>query len=643
MGCSMSQSAPAWTPHNPEATAMYKFLLSTTALHGGQTTADLQRWSVEKPEEFWSALWDFISVIGEKGSRALEVSTLPDSRFFPDAQVSYLENLLHPKTSVTLVNESDLTNKGNVLTHAELSENITKIIGLFQEAGISEGDRVVSILPIGFEVLSFVLAGFGVGATLAGASPEFGDSAIIARFSQLEPKVLIATTEYMWNGKVFDRRETIERVLAQIPSITHVIVVGNPNEINAPSGVKVSAWHELSTEEPITITRRSFDHPAYVLFTSGTTGVPKGLIHRSGGVLLKHLLEQKLHCDIRPGDRVCFYTTTGWMMWNWEISILATGAELVLFDGSPSFPDVLRLFHFAKEQRLTHLGLSARLLDVIKESGRSIREVGSMPHLRTIMVTGSPLSASTAQWVSDEFDGRIFLSPFSGGTDIAGSFTGPNPLLPYYPGEMQGALLGMDVDVFDEEGNSLGVNQMGELVCKKPFPSVPLGIWGDKDNSRFISTYFHTWPGVWVHGDLTSKTDRGGIIIHGRSDATLNISGVRIGTSEIYSALDGISAITGALAVAQPWDGDQRIVLFLISKETSAEFTSEIKVTIRKRTSPRHVPGAIFYVSDLPRTFNGKLAEIAVADVANGRPVRNLASLANPESLKDIEKFLSIS
>ncbi len=643
MGCSMSQSARAWTPHNPEATAMYKFLLSTTALHGGQTTADLQRWSVEKPEEFWSALWDFISVIGEKGSRALEVSTLPDSRFFPDAQVSYLENLLHPKTSVTLVSESDLTNKGNVLTHAELSENIAKIIGVFQEAGISEGDRVVSILPIGFEVLSFVLAGFGVGATLAGASPEFGDSAIIARFSQLEPKVLIATTEYMWNGKVFDRRETIERVLAQIPSITHVIVVGNPNEINAPSGVKVSAWHELSTEEPITITRRSFDHPAYVLFTSGTTGVPKGLIHRSGGVLLKHLLEQKLHCDIRPGDRVCFYTTTGWMMWNWEISILATGAELVLFDGSPSFPDVLRLFHFAKEQRLTHLGLSARLLDVIKESGRSIREVGSMPHLRTIMVTGSPLSASTAQWVSDEFDGRIFLSPFSGGTDIAGSFTGPNPLLPYYPGEMQGALLGMDVDVFDEEGNSLGVNQMGELVCKKPFPSVPLGIWGDKDNSRFISTYFHTWPGVWVHGDLTSKTDRGGIIIHGRSDATLNISGVRIGTSEIYSALDGISAITGALAVAQPWDGDQRIVLFLISKETSAEFTSEIKATIRKQTSPRHVPGAIFYVSDLPRTFNGKLAEIAVADVANGRPVRNLASLANPESLKDIEKFLTIS
>lgn len=643
MGCSMSQPAPAWTPHDLEATALYKFLVSTKKFHKGETAADLQRWSVEKPEEFWGALWDFLSVIGEKGARVLEESALPDSLFFPDAQVSYLENLLYPKTSVTLVSESDLTNKGGALTHAELSENIAKMLGVFREAGVVEGDRVVSILPIGFEVLSFLLAGFGVGATVAGASPEFGDSAIIARFSQLEPKVLVATTEYTWNGKVFDRRETIERVLAEIPSIKHLVVVGNPKEVNAPSGVTVSAWRELGTEEPITMTRRSFDHPAYVLFTSGTTGVPKGLIHRSGGVLLKHLLEQKLHCDIRPGDRVSFYTTTGWMMWNWEISILATGAELVLFDGSPSFPDVLRLFHFAKEQRLTHLGLSARLLDVIKESGRSIKEVGAMPNLRTIMVTGSPLSASTAQWVSDQFDGKIFLAPFSGGTDIAGSFTGPNPLLPYFPGEMQGPLLGMDVDVFDEEGRSLGVDQMGELVCKQPFPSVPLGIWGDRDRARFTATYFHTWPGVWVHGDLTSKTERGGIIIHGRSDATLNISGVRIGTSEIYSALDGIPEITGALAVAQPWDGDQRIVLFLISKETSADFTAEVKTVIRKRTSPRHVPGAIFYVSDLPRTFNGKLAEIAVADVAHGRPVRNLASLANPESLKDIEKFLTIS
>ncbi|MEY3331228.1 MAG: hypothetical protein RL202_494 [Actinomycetota bacterium] len=639
----MSQSAPVWLPKNIEETALFAFIERTKSFHRGSTTRAVHTWSIEKPEEFWSELWDFLGVIGEKGSRIYLPVQLPESKFFPDGHVSYLENLLAPKTNVSLVVESDLNNSGSVLSHHDLVENIGKLATYLKGAGVGEGERVVSILPISFEVLSFLLAGFEIGATVAGASPEFGDSAIISRFSQLEPKVLIATTSYQWNGKVFNRRETIEKVLAAIPSITHVILTDGSEQITAPANVQVKFWSELTPSGSLTLTRRPFDHPAYVLFTSGTTGVPKGLIHRSGGVMLKHLLEQKLHCDIRPGDRVCFYTTTGWMMWNWAISILGTGADLVLFDGSPSYPDVLRLFHFAQAQKLTHLGLSARLLDVIKESGKSIKEVGDLASLRTIMVTGSPLSASTAQWLSEEFSGEIFISPFSGGTDIAGSFTGPDPLLPYHPGEMQGPLLGMDFDVFDENGNSLGVDQMGELVCQKPFPSVPLGIWGDSDNSRFISTYFHTWPGVWVHGDLTSKTVNGGVVIHGRSDATLNISGVRIGTGEIYSALDGVTEISGALAIAQPWLGDQRIVLFLISTNQSQEFADEIKALIRKKTSPRHVPGAIYFVSDLPRTFNGKLAEVAVTDLANERPVRNLASLANPESLTDIAKWLTTS
>lgn len=643
MGSSMSQPAPLWVPQQKEETALYKFVTESKKFHGGDSTVDVHRWSIENPDEFWRELWDFLGVIGERGARAYLPSQLPQSTFFPDAKVSYLENLLAPTSGVTLVCEADLSNRGSQLTHTELINAISKVVAHFIAAGVSEGDRVVSILPIGFEVLSFLLAGFETGAVVAGASPEFGDSAIISRFSQLEPKVLIATTEYQWNGKRFDRRETIEKVLEAIPSISHLILVGEGQSLNIPAHVQVSRWDALKSGEELALTRRAFDHPAYVLFTSGTTGVPKGLIHRAGGVMLKHLLEQKLHCDIREGDRVCFYTTTGWMMWNWAISLLATGAELVLFDGSPNYPDVLRLFHFAQEQKLTHLGLSARLLDVIKESGRSIREVGDLSALRTIMVTGSPLTASTATWLSKEFDGRIFISPFSGGTDIAGSFTGPDPLRPYYAGEMQGPILGMNVDIFDEEGKSLGVDELGELVCKQPFPSVPLGIWGDSENSRFLATYFHTWPGVWVHGDLTSKSARGGIIIHGRSDATLNISGVRIGTSEIYSVLDGLAQITGALAIAQPWDGDQRIVLFLISSETSELFTNEVKQVIRAKTSPRHVPGAIFYVSDLPRTFNGKLAEIAVTDLAHGRPVRNLAALANPESLDEIGKRLTTS
>ena len=630
----------AWTPNPEKPTWIGKFIDETRAIHGGTTSRELHKWSIEQPEEFWSALWDFLEIKGDKGARSYVKATLPESKFFPDAKLSYLENLLYPSTDVSLVGEADLENLGKVLSHTELITNIAKVAKFLRDAGVQELDRVVSILPIGFEVLSFLLAGFEVGAVVAGASPEFGDSAIVSRFSQLEPKVLIAKPEYQWNGKIFNRRETIEEVIAEIPSITHVIIVGDQEILSLSANIRVCRFDQLPQAEPLSLKRRSFDHPAYVLFTSGTTGVPKGLIHRSGGVMLKHLLEQRLHCDIHPGDRVCFYTTTGWMMWNWAISILSTGAELVLFDGSPNFPDVLRLFRFAKAQRLTHLGLSARLLDVIKESGKTIKEVGDLSTLRTIMVTGSPLSTSTAQWLSEEFDGRIFIAPFSGGTDIAGSFTGPDPLLPYYPGEMQGPLLGMNVDVFDEDGRSLGVDQMGELVCKSPFPSVPLGIWGDSDNSRFHSTYFHTWPGVWVHGDLTSKTKHGGIIIHGRSDATLNIAGVRIGTSEIYSALDSVAEVTGALAVAQPWNGDARIILFLISSNHSEKFVEELKVLIRKETSPRHVPGAIYFVSDLPRTFNGKLAEIAVADLAHGRPVRNLASLANPESLTEMSDLL---
>ena len=639
----MSQAVPLWSPQDMPEIALKRFIEESKNFHGGDSLTDLHKWSIENPDEFWRKVWDFLGVIGERGARSYLPEQLPKSIFFPEAKLSYLENLLAPRSGVSIVHEADISNKGIHISHDELVENISKVLTVFHAAGVQERDRVVSILPIGFEVLAFLLAGFDAGAIVAGASPEFGDSAIISRFSQLEPKVLIAATEYQWNGKIFDRREMISQVLEAIPSITNLILVGESNEVVAPERVRVTRWNELTNSKTISFARRDFDHPAYVLFTSGTTGVPKGLIHRSGGVLLKHLLEQKLHCDIRPGDRVCFYTTTGWMMWNWSISILATGADLVLFDGSPNYPDVLRLFHFAQAQKLTHLGLSARLLDVIKESGKSIKEVGDLASLRTIMVTGSPLSASTATWLSREFDGKIFIAPFSGGTDIAGSFTGPNPLAPYFAGEMQGPLLGMDVDVFDDAGNSVAVDVMGELVCKKPFPSVPLGIWGDSDHARFIGTYFHTWPGVWVHGDLTSKTERGGIIIHGRSDATLNIAGVRIGTSEIYSALDGVPEITGALAIAQPWNGDQRIVLFLISSDTTEDFIEKAKKIIRTKTSPRHVPGAIFFVRDLPRTFNGKLAEIAATDVAHGRPVRNLGSLANPESLEEIGKFLLTS
>jgi acetoacetyl-CoA synthetase len=648
----MTQAVQIWVPSEPELTSYSKFITATQHLHGGSTSADIQRWSVEHSGDFWSALWDFCEVVGEKGARSHLAVSLPDSRFFPDAEINLAENLLAKTIGVSTVNENDLDCLGVAYSGGQLKEMVGDLVALLKGRGVEPGDRVVSILPVGFEVLSFAIAGFELGAIVASASPEFGDAAILSRFSQLEPKVLVAATSYLWAGKVFDRTELITAVASAIPSLELLILVNGNDEVGTAQiseavDVESVRWTDIPHSiEPLLHIRRPFDHPAYVLFTSGTTGAPKGLIHRSGGVLFKHLVEQRLHCDIREGDRVAFYTTTGWMMWNWEISVLASGATLVLFDGSPSYPDILQLFRLARNQRITHLGVSARLLDVIKESDLSPADIGPFPHLRSLMVTGSPLSADTAQWISAQLGSRVHISPFSGGTDLVGCFVGPDPLKPAYAGQMQGPILGMDVDVWDEEGRSCPPDALGELVCKRPFPSVPLGIWGDKNGERFRSTYFDRWDGIWVHGDLASWTTQGGLIIHGRSDATLNVSGVRIGTGEIYSALEGTVGVSSFLAFTQPWDGDERIVLLAVPTADSGdkeELKAQIKRKIRSACSPRHVPGEIYFVSDLPRTFNGKLAEVAVADLAHGREVRNAVSLANPETLDEISRLLASS
>lgn len=636
MDCSVNR--PTWVPGAESGVALKNFFEIVKAKYQIEDLAELQQWSVEHSDKFWSEVWDFFGVIGEKGDRAEIPSKLPEVNFFPDAKLSHLENLLAGGGGVSVVKEADLANAGEQITHQDLVTMVSALVNTLQEQGIGESDRVVAILPVGIEVLVTTLAGFGVGATVATASPEFGADAILSRFSQLEPTVLVFSNSYPWQGKELDRSQMVAKVAKALPSLKLIIGLSENNEL--PNAV---LWSVAASEsKEVSFTKRSFDHPAYVLFTSGTTGAPKGLLHRNGGVLLKHLVEMKLHCDIKSGDRVCFYTTTGWMMWNWELSVLATGADLVLYDGAPTFPDSLRLFHFAKAQKLTHFGLSARLLDLIREQHPDLKVLGGLPNLRVIMVTGSPLSQVTAQWLSDQFDGKVLISPFSGGTDLVGSFMGPNPLLPYYAGQMQGALLGMDIDCWDEEGKSCKVDQVGELVCKSPFPTVPLGIWKDHSGQRFNDAYFHRWENIWVHGDLVSHTPEGGYVVHGRSDATLNVGGVRIGTGEIYTALNLLTEISGALAFTQPWNGDERIVLLVVApKITDQEsYIKEIKSEIRGKCSPRHMPAEVLFVSDLPRTFNGKLAEVAVADLAHERPIRNLESLINPEILLEIKQFL---
>ena len=631
-------NTPTWVPGADSGGALKKFFEVIKVKYQIEDLQELQKWSVDQSDQFWSEVWDFFGVIGEKGARAQIPSKLPESIYFPDAKLSHLENLLSGRGVVSVVKEADTENLGELFRHQDLVEMVSALVNTFLDHGVCELDRVVMILPVGIEVLVTTLAGFGVGATVATASPEFGAQAILARFAQLEPKVLVFSNSYPWQGKELDRSQMVAQVAKALPTLKLIIGLSPNKEL--PETILWSGL--LSASKQMSFTRRVFDHPAYVLFTSGTTGAPKGLLHRSGGVLLKHLVEMQLHCDIKVGDRVSFYTTTGWMMWVWELSVLATGADLILFDGAPTFPDSLRLFHFAKAQKLTHLGLSARLLDLIREQHPDLKALGVLPDLRVIMVTGSPLSQATAQWLSDQFTGKVLISPFSGGTDLVGSFMGPNPLLPFYAGQMQGALLGMDIDCWDDEGNSCEVDQVGELVCKSAFPTVPLGIWADQNGKRFSDAYFHRWQNTWVHGDLVSRTAEGGYIVHGRSDATLNVGGVRIGTGEIYAALNALTEISGALAFTQPWNGDERIVLLVVSPyvNNQAFLIKEIKSEIGSKCSPRHIPAEVLFVSDLPRTFNGKLAEVAVSDLAHKRAIRNLTSLANPEVLNEIKKSI---
>lgn len=643
----MSESELIWSPPEKLNSLLQQFFKKTQNLHSGKTFSDIQDWSVQDSRKFWSEVWDLCGVIGTKGSQENKESILPKADYFENSQINLAENILQKMSSVTILKDGDETQKSE-FTSSEFTEFVSYLVQLFGKFNINAGDSIVSVLPVGIEALAFTVAGFEIGGIVSSASPEFGSEAIISRFAQLNPKALIICNSYSWNGKIFDRTELLPSLLKALPSLELVIVVSNElheNDLKLDDP-RIVAWTKnLKSDIALKHARRSFNHPCYVLFTSGTTGMPKGLIHRTGGILLKHMVEQSLHCDMKKNDRVMFYTTTGWMMWNWSISVLMTGAELILMDGSATYPNLLHLFHVAREQRLTHLGLSARLLDVMMKSDVSLADAGPFPNLRCLMITGSPLSSSTASWVSEQLGDQVQIAPFSGGTDIVGCFTGPNPLTNVYAGQMQGPILGMDVDVWDEFGKSCPPNVIGELVCKKPFPSVPLGIIGDNSGARFNSTYFEKWPGIWHHGDLASWTSEGGIIIHGRSDSTLNIGGVRIGTGEIYSALEKLEEVSDALAFSKPHDGDEQIVLLIIPSSSdfdSSELAELIKKTLKTLCSPRHVPNQIYFVTDLPRTFNGKLAEIAVTDLAHQRPIRNLSSLANPQALSEIAVMLGI-
>ena len=587
--------------------------------------AVFHEWSWAEPARFWAAAWDALGVIGDRGDRLVEeADRFRDVRYLPDATLNVAENLIGEPTEALAMMFRGEDGEAVDVTRAELHDMVARIQVRLRAAGVGVGDRVVAWLPNRPETYAVMLAAAGLGATFASTSPDFGVDGVIDRFGQIEPTVLFAVPHYAYNGKRHDCLERLEEIRAGLPTVQDVLVVE-------------PGWLDGIQPEPITFEPLPFDHPWYVLFSSGTTGKPKCIVHRAGGVLLKHLVEQVLHSDIRSGDRVFYFTTAGWMMWNWLASVLACDATLVLYDGAPTWPDHNRVFDLADEVGVTLLGTSAKFLDACANVELRPKDTHDLSTVRTLTSTGSTLTPEGFQYVYDAIKTDVHLASMSGGTDLCGCLVIGNPMAPVYAGEIQVPALGLEIDVAGDDGLSVPVGTEGELICRTPFPSTPLRFWNDPDHARYDAAYFDRFDGVWHHGDFISCSHRGGYVISGRSDATLNPGGVRIGTAEIYRRVDTMSEIEESVVVGQPWENDTRIVLF-VKMAAGHELDDDLRTTIRNRiraeVTPRHVPAVIAAVADIPRTRSGKITELAVRDVITGREIKNVEALANPETLE---------
>jgi acetoacetyl-CoA synthetase len=604
------------------------------------TYRDLHAWSVDDRAGFWSLLWDFAGVIGEKGERVLiDGDRMPGARFFPDARLNFAENLLRRDDdgdAIVFRGEQDGTRR---ISWRDLKALVSRLQQMLKALGVAPGDRVAALLPNVPEAIAAMLATASLGAVWSSASPDFGVAGVLDRFGQIEPKVLFAVDGYTYAGKAIPLDGKLPAILAGLPTLKATVIVpliGNADAVAGKLGVRTLAQRLRPFEpRPLSFARLPFAHPLYILFSSGTTGIPKCIVHSAGGTLLQHLKEHRLHSSIGRDDRVFYFTTLGWMMWNWLVSALACEATVVLFDGSPFHPSPAVLFDYAEQERVTFFGTSAKFIDALRKAEYRPAGNHNLSALRTLASTGSPLAAESFDFVYDAIKGDLHLASISGGTDIVSCFVLGLPIEPVWRGEIQGPGLGMAVDVFDDEGRPLRDGK-GELVCTKPFPAMPLGFWRDPDGAKYRAAYFERFPGIWTHGDFAEWTGHGGMIIHGRSDATLKPGGVRIGTAEIYRQVEQVTEVAEALAIGQDFAGDSRVVLFVRlvdGAHLDDALVKRIKDKIRTGASPRHVPAKVVAVGDIPRTKSGKIVELAVRDVVNGRTVKNREALANPEAL----------
>jgi acetoacetyl-CoA synthetase len=641
---------PLWTPSTQRqaATNMTHFTGFVNEKTGQNFSSydELYQWSINHSPDFWQLMWEYGQI---KASVPYErvVDNFEDmfnSEWFPGARLNFAENLLRYRDGRTALIFKGEADEPRRMTYAELYDAVSRVSKALKDAGVAVGDRVAGYMPNMMETIVAMLAATSLGAIWSSCSPDFGFQGVMDRFGQIEPKVLFVANGYSYNGKKFDSLEKVRQIVDAIPAVQTVVVVpyteAAPNVDSVRGAVLYGDFMAKEAGE-IEFVQLPFEHPLYIMYSSGTTGVPKCIVHGAGGTLIQHLKELMLHTDLTREDTIFYFTTCGWMMWNWLVSALAVGAALVLFDGSPFYPEPGALFKLAQDEKITVFGTSAKYIASLEQAGVKPREEFNIEPLKAICSTGSPLSVESFHYVYRDIKEDLCLSSISGGTDIISCFALGNPNGAVYSGELQCRGLGMKVEAFNLDGKPV-VGEKGELVCTAPFPSMPIYFWHDEDDKKYLGAYFEMFPGIWHHGDYVEVTDTGGLIIYGRSDATLNPGGVRIGTAEIYRQVEAMPEITDSLVVGQDWDNDVRVVLFVkmaAGVELSEELKGEIKKKIRQNATPRHVPEKILPIADIPYTINGKKVEIAVRRVIHGEDVPNKDALANPQAL-DLYKDL---